>query len=538
MDPQLPVLDPAPLAVDLVERYVRAFLWFVLAAGLAWLLGIETIYAHITPWYARYAPHLPTVLVPGGLISAGWGAWLVWNARRGRHPLGDVAWGAGGWLLVTLVFAAVWGHQTRATGSGLLAGLGTEAPLLGRHLLALACAVGFYAAVSWMLSRRGWPERPIDTRTLVMLLAGTAVFLFVFSGLVASMRSGMDGIAMAYSRTRLEYISDIGKGGSLRGLFANYLDMLPYLSMHSKVHPPGPIALLWIMSYGVGHGPLALSLTTMAFASTAIIILYFWTRDVFGEAAAVMAVLLYPVVPSFVLFTATSADAAFVPFVLLTLFLFWRALHRSPLRYALPAGVVYGMCSLLSFNLLTLGAFFGAVGLWRLREPEHRAKVVETAIIMLFGLGALHLAVHLWSGFDVFACFRANLNQFNLDQYALDLQQPRYPWYVYKVTNPLAILFFAGVPCVVLCAMALRTREYAQAACVFAGSFLIMTLFYVARGEAERSAMYTIPFVLLPAAAILGRITTRGASWLPALVTAGFMAVQSWFIESFFFVYW
>ena len=511
----------------LLGRYVRLSAWFVLAAAVLWAVGIEVVYAHVSPWYALWEPQFDSFLTPVALGIAGAVLGLFWMQPRARRP----AVLAGGLTALALLAAAAWlgGALTRPRH---------EAVLAARHMLVLACFSAYWAGMARFLTSRDWPRRLLSPRDGVLLLTSAAGFLFIFSGVMASTRAGVAGIAETYSRVGVEYIHDIGKGGSIRGMFRNYLDMLPHMSLHTKAHPPGALGLIWLISYAVGRSPMALSLATMAVASAAVVPLYYWTRDMLGQTAAVTAAILYPLAPTILLFTATSLDAAFLPFVLLTLFLFWRSLHRSPLRYGLAAGVGYGVMSLLSFSLLTVGAFFGIVGLWRLRSPECRARVFETAALMLLGLAGLHLAVYWWSGFDIFACFQANMHYFNLDQYALDIQEPRFPWYVYKLTNPPAVLFFAGVPSAVLCFMALRHGKAAPAVYCVQAAFLVTILLYLGRGEAERSAMYTVPFVVVPAAWMLGRIAEARGALAPVFATAAFMAAQCWFIESFFYLYW
>ena len=65
-----------------------------------------------------------------------------------------------------------------------------------------------------------------------------------------------------------------------------------------------------------------------------------------------------------------------------------------------------------------------------------------------------------------------------------------------------------------------------------------LSLLYLARGEGERSAMYIVPFAVLPAAHLLQELGTRTRSYRPLLATLAFLAFQCWFTEAFFFTYW
>jgi hypothetical protein len=278
----------------------------------------------------------------------------------------------------------------------------------------------------------------------------------------------------------------------------------------------------------------------MAFGGLAIIPLFAWVRDMLGARGAILCCALYTLAPSITLFTATSADITFMPLVILTLFLFWRALHRNSSAYAAGAGILYAFCSLTSFSLLTLGAFFAFTGLWRLGHAEFRVSVIKTAAVMFTSFLAVHAGVWLWSGFNVFECFRLSSAQFFEDQRNLDLISPRYPSWTFKLLNPLCWVFFAGVPVSVLFLIrVLRPDPDTKSLfIVFVLTLLVLAPLYLARGEGERSAMYILPFVVVPAAHLLERIcrTVRSAS--PAVVTFAFLAYQTWLIEYYLFTYW
>lgn len=383
-------------------------------------------------------------------------------------------------------------------------------------------------------------EAEPDTKAQRRFIGWCVLMAFVVPASVAMIRGGIDGITQAYSRQAYEYIGDIGVGGSLRGLFSDYERYHEFLSMHSKVHPPGPIAILWIMSFVVGRTPLALSLATMAFGSLSIIPFYLWVRDLFGYRAAIHSTLLYIFVPTVVLFTATSADITFMPFVLTTLFLYWRSITRGSLRYALAAGVVYALCSLISFSLVGIGAFFGIVGLWKLMDPASRPKVVVTAIGMFITVLLTHYLVWLWSGFNVFRIFEFSRQQFDTDQMNLDIYDPRYPSWVFRFLNPLSWFYFAGIPISVLALKQLfdGKSEHRSFFIAIGITLVALDILYLARGEGERSAMYIMPFVVIPAGYCLTEITRRSGSIQALGFTLLCLALQCWFTESVLYTYW
>lgn len=500
----------------LLGVYIRAALWFLGLVTLLWLLGFEAIHGHPTPFYALIAPIGPAWdellwAVGAGLVAVALLALLVWNLTR---LVGDV---------------------TDDDGS---------ASPEDAHI-----PLDYWGSDPDSLSRKQ--------------LAVLVVFAALFPICVAMMRGGPDGISQAYARQSYEYIGDIGKAGSIRDLFHDYEKIHPYLSMHAKVHPPGPIAILWLMSYVVGQSPIGLSIATILFGALSVVPMYWFASSVLGERCGQMAVLLYSLIPTIVLFTATSADITFMPFTLMTLYLFWVSIHGfngfmvftsekiyrfwksigSPSLVffaAIAAGVFYGLLGLISFSLLSIGAFFGLVGLWRLFDARYRWPVVRTAIVMALAAVAVHLLVYLWSGYNSIAVFELSKQQFNADQANLDLMDPRWPSWAFKIVNPMCWFFFAGIPVSVL-ALRRMTSSFAPERRVFLViglALLAFDILYLARGEGERSAMYIMPFIVLPAAHMLDEVCAAAQSWRPLAITLACLGAQCIATEAILYTYW
>ena len=372
------------------------------------------------------------------------------------------------------------------------------------------------------------------------LVAWCILLAIVIPSSVAMIRGGTSSISQAYSRQAYEYIGDIGAGGSLHGLFSNFERYHEYLSMHAKVHPPGPIAILWILSFVVGRDPLALSFATIVFGALSVIPFYYWVRDMLGYRVAVQSTLLYVFVPTIVLFAATSADITFMPFTLTMLFFFWRSIQRGSLRYALAAGVVYALCSVISFSLVGIGAFFGLMGLWKLRVPSTRPAVFVTAIGMIVALLATHYLIWLWSGFNIFRVFELSKHQFDTDQLNLDRYDPRYPAWVFRLLNPMCWFYFAGIPVSMLAfrQMLDRTSPHRYLFVIIGIAVVAFDILYLARGEGERSAMYIMPFLVIPAGYCISEVTRRSESLQPLTLTLAFLAAQCWLTETLLYTYW
>jgi hypothetical protein len=457
---------------SLFTSYLLATAWFLLVVWLCWLVGIEAIYGHLTPFY--------------GLVFLSFKTHSFW------------------WVFPPLFLAMV-----------------------------------FCVLLKFFVADREFEEWDESPKSQWKFLGCLVICAALFAASIAMIRGGVSGITQSYDRQAYEYISDIGYGMSIKGLFAQYETLHPHLSMHAKVHPPGPIAILWVMSYLFGREPLGLSIATILFGSLSVAPLYFWVKDMCSTRTAVITSILFCTMPTIVLFTATSADILFMPFTVGTLFLFWRAITRSSIGYGLAAGVGYGLMTIISFSLIGVGIFFGLVGLWHLKSEQTRAAVIKTAVTMVVGLLGFHLMIYVWSGMNIIHVFEMSKNQFDIDQMHLDELDPRYSSWVFKIINPMCWFFFAGIPISVLCIRQFFEKGDSRVwALGFAATLIVLNFLYLGRGEGERSAMHIMPFIVIPAGYWLSERVRDVGSWNPFWVTWGFLVVQCWLTEIVLYTYW
>ena len=560
---------------------------YLLGMSVLWILGVESIYQHPTPFYALYLPAFSTPVVPLTVLWIVALASLYATRRAGLRPARMDAGPVLACLFGVAGMAALAVMQMRAAPGGGLPWLLASLRELSWHLGPVAVFFGFVGVLARSplpaaLAGLGPAPEAAETRRM---LSATAVFLFCFACTVAMLRQGTQGIAQAYQREAYEYVGDIGKTGTIHDLFSRYAQIRPYISMHAKVHPPGPIALLWMMSWIFTRDALILSLATAAVGALGVFPLYGWLRACFGTRTALTGVLIYALVPSVVLFTATSADILFTPFTLAALWGFERSLRAprnvgqapSPVEprqqlqpysrgrlsyifqtggwfwFALIGGVAYAVATLLSFSLAGVGVYFALAGLFAFARAESRGAVIRTAVVMLAAFFAVHGLVWLWSGFDYIGALRASKALFDLDQYHLDLFTPRYPGWTFRLFfNPATWFYFAGIPVSLLFLrqmVMLRSVQAEDNAAVagtgpratlaaFALAAVALNFLYLARGEGERSALYLFPFLVGPAALAVVRMCARARSAEPLWGMLGFLAFQCWMTELYFYTYW
>jgi hypothetical protein len=532
--------DEPNIATRLTGIYVRMMIWYFLGMALLWAVGIESIYGHPTPFYAQFTPVFTSAFTPRAVLAC---IIIFYFPLRGlTNP--DVRfsnWRTAtvtlfvGLLLIYVVhLEALQGNESIGHAT---ARIWAE---FSAHLVAFAVFItGITALILWVRGRGGF-KTPLSNRETVWALTALVAFCAIFSSSIGMLRGGPEGITQAYERQAYEYIGDIGKTSSIRALFSNYVDIHANLSMHAKVHPPGPITLLWLFSYAIGQEPMPLSLATIFFGSLAIIPLYLWAREICDPVTALSTCFLYSLIPSIILFTATSADILFAPFTIATLYLFDRAIRRKSWLSAVCAGIGFGLMAHLKFSLLAFGAYYAFVGLWFLMNKRTRPNVFVTAFSMLVGFFGTILAIRWWSGFDIIAVFQASKAQFDLDQHHLDQLSPRFPSWVYRFINPLTWFYFAGLPVSFLVLWRLLRRDHKEKALffVFLLTIFVLNLLYLARGEGERSALYLFPFLAIPAAHAVNELCQTAKSYTPLYATLAFLAFQCWLTESFFYTYW
>jgi len=520
----------------LASIYRLSLAWYVFGITVLASLGIEPIYQHVTPFYAQYFPAssfaTPNILplfvavLAYGIVHRVLGIRLLRPIR-----LGFAICGVLGIAFLTAV--------SDVTYRGMdLSGFWTG---FKWHLPALCVVIIFSVIIVLFFRRIRWWDVELSNKAAWRAVFGLIVFAFVSSGSIAMIREGTDGIAAAYSRTGYEYIDDIGKGLTLSGFLRDYNELHPMLSMHAKVHPPGPVVMLWVMSkILLSRDPLVLSIGTMAVGSMTLLPLFAWVRDMLNQRVALTCCAFFALAPSIVLFTATSADIMFLPLVVLTLLCFWRAIHRGSITYACGAGVLYAFMSLTSFSLLSLGAFFAWVGLWRMQDLAFRGNVIKTAVLMLAAFLAAHGAVYGLTGFNIITCFELSHAQFQEDQSQLDITSPRYGPWAFKLLNPLCWIYFVGIPATVLWCWRMIKLEHVSRPLfiVFALTLLVLAPLYLARGEGERSAMYIFPFIIVPAAHLLDELGQRAQSFRPMAATFLFLVFQTWLTETLLYTYW
>jgi hypothetical protein len=338
-----------------------------------------------------------------------------------------------------------------------------------------------------------------------------------------------------------------------------YPELMPSFPVHPQRYPPGlpllfylarrALAALPALSDALGFAlrryqchDLALMRLSNATLATAVVQmalpvvgglivfpLYGLARRTVGERAALWAAALYPLVPSFALWSARW-DQAYPLLTCLAWYLFHRGLTEGRRWYLLGAGLTLGGASFLSLGPLAVLMPMGlAALLWALPHRQRRrwGRLALDAAIFFAGLAAPWLAYRLTLGVGLRDIARVAMG------YHLGLARDDWLWLGYHLYDFLA---FLGVPLALLLgvaeARALRRaradaarRDAAVLPLAFGLGLLLLDLSGTARGEVARVWLFLTPFAVIAAAWALVHLTQEDGGRRAALLV-GALAAQ------------
>jgi len=334
---------------------------------------------------------------------------------------------------------------------------------------------------------------------------------------------------------------------------ARYPELMPTFPVHPQRYPPGLPLLFYLarrilermpaLSDGLGFslrlyqchdlslmclsnatiGAATIQMALPLLVGLTVLPLYGLARRTGGRSVAVWSAVLYPLVPSFALWSARWDQ--FYPLLACTAWLLFHiGLAESRRRALLAAGLVLSFASLLSFGLLALLLPLGLFALfWLLAHPEHRrwGRLVADTLIFLAGLASLWVVYQLALGTGFLDIWRVSMS------FHLGLGRSYWTWLGYHLYDffiflglPLALLFLTALAWAV---RDLARRRYAPLALGFGLGLLLLDLAGVARGEVARVWLFLTPFAVITAVHGLARLRRH---WRDCAIVALLLAVQ------------
>jgi hypothetical protein len=369
-------------------------------------------------------------------------------------------------------------------------------------------------------------------------------FLFFWAiGLSVSMIDGFRSVRgellpsflASYTQSDFEYFRDVPLVDRV-GFFhflKNYPkpEIFDQLSLHPKTHPPGAVIFLWFVSKILGSGLLAASLATIGFTSLAIIPIYLLCKEIYNEIVAQKAIILFLVMPNFVMFTTTSMDGVFSVFPILSVYLFFQAVRFSDLKIAIALGLSMAFGFMLTYSIVFVGLFFAVYALliWQF-DRENFGTVFQRLIIAFASFVGFFILIFFVSGFNI---VESLIRSIRFDRRWLNPgNDPLLRYFMISLGNLSAFMIGIGFPIVILWGQ--NIKNYWREKDLFPIAFLISLLVISFSGlysmEVERIWIFMAPFVVLPIAKSISRTEFR---WAIAL-----LSVQLVIMEMILYTYW
>ena len=438
--------------------------------------------------------------------------------------------GAGLWLVFLGVYLAVifaLGTETSRLTTAPPWYSWVRDPLRHRagSILYLAMPVLVFAV--WRKIAGQIAEKPLLPGGMMMV---SCAAVFVMNVSVALMDGGMWAIWKPFDRAGSEYFGDVHWVGGVGEFLRTYVERLHLYGVHTQTHPPGAVLFLYFVKCAFGPGVQSAAWAAVIVTATAVIPFYLLARDLGGERMAAAAVAIYSLVPSLVLFGATSMDGVFLVPLMWSMFLMQRMIVKPRIANALAAAIALTVSLMMSYVTVCVGVMMAIYGLLEVRRrPWTRAGAgLACGLLIVCFLWLIYLA----SGFNYVRCFEASRYFDHYLMHTFGLSLGRY--LDISFANLVAFLIGMGLPVVVLWWEEFRHLDkFGVAGCVAIVGFSFAKLF---TRETERIWLFFAPVAILAAA---NAIVRSGANERRVLNWAmGLLFVQTWVFQLLLYTIW
>ena len=383
---------------------------------------------------------------------------------------------------------------------------------------------------AWTGIVRRMVDRPMPG---IFVMAISCAAVFAMNVTVAMMDGGPAAIAKPFAWGGSEYFGDVHWVGNVGEFLRGYVANMWHYSIHTRTHPPGAVLFLYGVKQLLGPGINAAAWVAVAITATAVVPFYLLARDLAGQRTAAIATSIYPVVPSLVLFGATSMDGVFlVPLIWATFFM-RRTIARPSLGNAMATGIVLTISLMMSYVTVCIGLMMLIYAVLELHPNSKPFWRVAGA----FAISGIVIAAFLWliyllSGFNYLQCFKASRY---FDHYLMRTSHLSFGRYVdISFSNLMAFLIGMGLPVVVLWWKEMgRSDRFIRAGTMAIVAFSFAKLF---THETERIWLFFAPVAILAAAswiAKLGPERRRVLEW-----TLGLSFAQVWVFQLLLYTIW
>ena len=395
-----------------------------------------------------------------------------------------------------------------------------------RTVLIVAGAVFLYLLVALALWLRLREKQHLSGRDKFALVA-----VFVIGGLVlqvvATLPSEPDVWAGIVRRTYAAFIGGYYTVGApitdVADFIGRYAERAPLYPVHQARHPPGLALIFWagaqlfkpfpavadvvanwmrpesclswlpvnVPSNIMAAGFFGLLIEVFTAMLTALP-LYAVVKRLAGQNAAVLSVLLLPLVPGFGMWLS-QFDRGLGLGLMTMIYLVERwVTDRKPV-FALLAGLTLSVCTFMSFGAVPMGLAAALYALVRLGQRTPRAAwrtwlkpSLVAVLLALLGSISVWLVAYIAFGLDPVQLYRVVFDSH------LGIEFSFWPFVLW---HPWDVLTFAGLAIVVV-AEVWGWRKGAPLSAAFFITLTVLALMHVARGETGRVWMFFVPLAV------------------------------------------
>nr|HID14496.1 hypothetical protein [Anaerolineae bacterium] len=358
------------------------------------------------------------------------------------------------------------------------------------------------------------------------------------------------------------YFSAVAEVENINDYLRNYPALMPDFPIHPKRHPPGIPLMFWLARQVFALAPnlarrvalplrgfqcdnlwlqylsdpqIASAWASMALpglAGLTVLPLYRLGCYLLNRRLALVAVVLYPLLPSVGLF-ATMWDQFIPLFTALGLLWFIQGLEERRLFPILAAGLAISLGTFFNLGVVIGLAILGLYGLfWHaFHRPLDLKRIALEGIAFAAGLAGVWVIYWLFWGVTALDVWRVAMS------FHLKMARSYWLWFFFHLYD---FLFFLGIPLICLLAVglwrALRHRS-GKPICLLTLAFvlglLVIDLSGTARGEVARVWLFLVPWALLIGVQALswsegqagGRVRDRWQLW-PTLTIVVLLGLQ------------
>lgn len=366
------------------------------------------------------------------------------------------------------------------------------------------------------------------------------LFVIAINATTAMMDGTLKAIWKPFDWPGSEYFSDVPAVKAIAPFLRGYIANLWHYSIHTRTHPPGAVILLYLIGRSIAPGIAVAAWCAIIITATAIIPFYLLSRRLAGRRVAILAVGLYALAPSLVIFGATSMDGIFLAPLIWSMYFLERTISERRLIHAILAGGVLSISLFFSYVTVCVVAMMLVYAILKcIQTPSQAIRIVGLLSASAAVIFASFAILYLLTGFNYLACLHMSRHY---DHYAMRTFTISFGRYIdISLDNLMAFLVGVGLPVVVIwCrktteSIHIRTDidRFNLAAVI---SILVFSFVRLFTHETERVWLFFIPPAMLAAASW---IAARQRDERPLLEWAMcLLFAQTWLFQLLLFTIW